>query len=174
MKSPPSNIVNSSLFQQALKSRNGHASVGSGWSESQNIVSDIMLLSSVGLNGKAVISLGFPMAPLIHLMLDDIAFYNGSLFLATMDGNVHTQGLWNARMIFDGVNEVSFRLSDHDSFVGNITCQSDDQEGELREDVLSFGGRKYTVICSLTDIAGVQFVSIVISSLISYLYFGIQ
>lgn len=159
-KSPPSDIVNSSWFQEALKSDKGYASIGSGWADSQDIVLDIMLLSSVALDGKGVLSLGFPMAPLIHLMVDNIAFYNGSLFLATMDGNVLTQGLPNARMIFDGINQVSFRLLDNDHLVGNITCQSD-QEGNLRDNLLSFSGKKYTTICSLTEIAGMQFVSMI-------------
>ncbi|KAL8499076.1 hypothetical protein ACS0TY_022156 [Phlomoides rotata] len=77
-----------------------------------------------------------------------------------MDGNVLTQGLPNARMIFDGTNQVSFRLLDNDHLVGNVTCQSD-QEGKLKNNVLSFGGRKYTVVCSLTEIAGLQFVYVV-------------
>ncbi|KAL8503956.1 hypothetical protein ACS0TY_022621 [Phlomoides rotata] len=153
-------VVNASWFQQTLKSKNGYASVGSAWADSPDIVFDIMLLSSVGLDGKGVLSLGFPMAPLVHLMVDAIAFYNGSLFFATMDGNVLTQGLPNARMIFDGTNQVSFRLLDNDHLVGIVTCQSD-QEGKLKNNVLSFGGRKYTVVCSLTEIAGLQFVYVV-------------
>ncbi|KAL8499077.1 hypothetical protein ACS0TY_022157 [Phlomoides rotata] len=160
MKFLPTDVVNASWFQQTLKSKNGYASVGSGWADSPDIVFDIMLLSSVGLDGKGVLSLGFPMALLVHLMVDDIAFYNGSLFLATMDGNVLTQGLPNARMIFDGTNQVSFRLLDNDHLVGNVTCQSD-QEGKLKNNVLSFGGKKYTVVCSLTEIAGLQFVYLV-------------
>ncbi|KAL8488831.1 hypothetical protein ACS0TY_024946 [Phlomoides rotata] len=160
MKFLPSDVVNASWFQQALKSKNGYASVGSGWADSPDIVFDIMLLSSVGLDGKGVLSLGFPMAPLIHLMVDDIAFYNGSLFLATMDGNVLTQGLPNARMIFDGTNQVSFRLLDNDHLVGNVTCQSD-QEEKLKNNVLSFSGRKYTVVCSLIETAGLQLVYVV-------------
>lgn len=152
MKFPSS----ASWFQQALKTRKGHASVGTGWGPSQGTV----LLSSAGLDGKRVISLGFSMAPLLHLMVDDLAFSNGSLFLATMDGNVLVQGVPNARMIFDGVDQVTFRLLDDDHLVGNVTCKSD-QEGKMRDNVLSFLGRKYVIICSLIEIAGMQFVSII-------------
>lgn len=158
IKSPPAAIVNSSWFQGALNSKNGYASVGTGWGNSQ----DILLLSTVGLDGKGTISLGFSMKPLIDFLIAEIAFYNGSLYLTKMDGSMLTQGFPDSRMIFNG-NQVSFQLSDHDDdqviTVGNISCQPHD--GKLRDDVFSIWDRKYVINCSPAEIAGLQFVSII-------------
>ncbi|KAI3449996.1 hypothetical protein Pfo_006661 [Paulownia fortunei] len=155
IKSPPSAVINSSWFQGALICANGYASVGTKWGNSQ----DILLLSTVGMDGKGAISLGFSMKSIIDFLMAELAFYNGSLYLATMDGNVLTQGIPDTRMILAG-SQVSFQLLGHDddqaSAVGNVTCQSHD--GKLRDSILSIRDRKYVINCLPVEIAGLQLV----------------
>ncbi|KAK6119743.1 hypothetical protein DH2020_046513 [Rehmannia glutinosa] len=155
--SPPFAVVNSSWFEEALNSSNGYASIGTGWGTSR----DILFLSTVGMEGKGAVSLGFSMKFLIDFLIDDIAFYNGSLYLATTDGNVLIQGIPNTRMILmSGINQVSFqllgRVDDQFSEVGNVTCQSD--KGAFGDSVFSIWDRKYVVNCSPVDIAGLKLV----------------
>ncbi|KAL0389711.1 UNVERIFIED_CONTAM: Histidine kinase CKI1 [Sesamum calycinum] len=99
------------------------------------------------------------MKSLIDFLISETAFYNGSLYLATKDGNVLTQGIPNTRMILDD-NKASFQLlghdDDRDSAVGSITCQSHD--GESVDTTLSIWGRKYVINCSAVEIAGLQLV----------------
>ncbi|KAL0459761.1 UNVERIFIED_CONTAM: Histidine kinase CKI1 [Sesamum latifolium] len=155
IKSAPSAVVNSSWFQEALKSTNGYASVGTGWANSQ----DLLLLSTAAIDGGSAVSLGYSMKSLIDFLISQTAFYNGSLYLATKDGNVLTQGIPNTRMILDD-NKASFQLlghdGDRDSAVGSITCQSHD--GESIDTTLSIWSRKYVINCSPVEIAGLQLV----------------
>ncbi|KAK6164120.1 hypothetical protein DH2020_000984 [Rehmannia glutinosa] len=110
IKSPPFAIVNSTWFEEALNSSNVYASIGTGWGTSR----DILFLSTVGMDGKGAVSLGFSMKFLIDFLIDEIAFYKGSLYLATTDGNLLTQGIPNTRMILMAGNRVSFKLLGHD------------------------------------------------------------
>ncbi|KAL2239050.1 UNVERIFIED_CONTAM: Histidine kinase CKI1 [Sesamum indicum] len=155
IKSAPSAVVNSSWFQEALKSTNGYASVGTGWANSQ----DLLLLSTAAIDGGSAASSGYSMKSLIDFLIGQTAFYNGSLYLATKDGNVLTQGIPNTRMILAD-NKVSFQLlghdGDRDSAVGSITCQSHDAESI--DTTLSIRGRKYVINCSPVEIAGLQLV----------------
>ncbi|KAL0435970.1 UNVERIFIED_CONTAM: Histidine kinase CKI1 [Sesamum radiatum] len=67
IKSAPSAVVNSSWFQEALKSTNGYASVGTGWANSQ----DLLLLSTAAIDGGKdgnVLTQGIPNT---RMILDD-------------------------------------------------------------------------------------------------------
>ncbi|KAL0371533.1 UNVERIFIED_CONTAM: Histidine kinase CKI1 [Sesamum angustifolium] len=153
IKAAPLAVVNSSWFQEALKSTNGYASVGTGWANSQ----DLLLLSTAAIDGGSAVSLGYSMKSLIDFLISETAFYNGSLYLATKDGNVLTQGIPNTRMILDD-NKASFQLlgydDDRDSAVGSIMCQSHD--GESVDTTSNIWGRKYVINCSAVEIAGLQ------------------
>ncbi|KAH6814336.1 hypothetical protein C2S51_023354 [Perilla frutescens var. frutescens] len=129
---PAPAVIEATWFRVALNSSNGYASVGTGWQNPQESV----LLSSVGLNGNGVISLGFGMKPLIDFLAAEMALYDGSLKLASKDWNV----------VVGGGDDVSFETA------GNISCQS------YNGNVLSIGGRKYVISCSPAEIAGLEFV----------------
>ncbi|KAK4418058.1 Histidine kinase CKI1 [Sesamum alatum] len=155
IKSAPSAVAKTSWFQEALKSTNGCASVGTGWANSQ----DLLLLSTASLDGGSAVSLGYSMKSLTDFLVGQTAFYNGSLYLATKDGNVLTQGIPNTSMILAD-NQVSFQLlgygDDGDSAVGKVTCQSHDAEST--DSTLSIWDRKYVINCSPVEIAGLQLV----------------
>ncbi|KAL6502790.1 hypothetical protein OROHE_024217 [Orobanche hederae] len=156
--SPPWSIVNSSWFQEAINSSHGYASVGPGWSPTE----DIMFLTTVRMDGKkGAVSLGFSMRFFIDLLVNEIAFLNGSLYLSTMDGNVLAQGIPNTRVMILSGKRVSFRLLGHgdEDFIsveGNITCQSD--SGMFGDFALNIWSRKYIISCSPFEIAGLKMV----------------
>ncbi|EYU34841.1 hypothetical protein MIMGU_mgv1a018289mg [Erythranthe guttata] len=121
IKSPPFDVVNSTYFQEASSNKNG------------------------------VVSLRYPMQSLIHFLINEIRFYDGSFYLASKrDGSVLAQGIPNTRMILAG-DRVAF----HE--VGNLTCQSFD-DSTSRNYVLSFSGIEYVINCSPLDIAGLPLV----------------
>ncbi|KAG8389558.1 hypothetical protein BUALT_Bualt02G0241700 [Buddleja alternifolia] len=156
LKSPSFALVNSSWFQAALNSTNGYASLGTVWGSTSQ---ELLLLSTAAMNGKGIVSLGFSMKSFIDLLITETAFYNGSLYLATNDGNVLTQGaIPNTRMILAD-NQVSFQLLGHNDqvgAVGNITCQS--RDATWKESIVSIWEKKYVIICSPVEIAGLELV----------------
>ncbi|KAL8034780.1 hypothetical protein ABFX02_12G052200 [Erythranthe guttata] len=157
IKSPPFDVVNSTYFQEASSNKNGYASVGTSWGDTQNI----LLLSTVSIYGKGVVSLGYPMQSLIDFLINEIRFYDGSFYLASKrDGSVLAQGIPNTRMILAG-DRVAFQLLSEDDYgvseVGNLTCQSND-DSTSRNYVVSFSGKEYVINCSPLDIAGLPLV----------------
>ncbi|XP_022852020.1 histidine kinase CKI1-like, partial [Olea europaea var. sylvestris] len=154
IKLPHSDVINSSWYQEALNGTHGYASIGSQWEISR----DSLFLSTTGMNGKGIVSLGFSMKSLFNFFTE-IAFYNGSLYLGTKDGNVLTGGIPKTRMILNG-NQVSFQLlsrnGDRVGTVGNVKCRADD--GTFRASTLSIWEKKYVVNCSPVEIAGVKLV----------------
>ncbi|KAL2535239.1 Histidine kinase CKI1 [Forsythia ovata] len=154
IKFPHPDVVNSSWFQEALNSMNGYTSIGSQWDNSQ----DFLFLSTAVMDGKGVVSLGFPVKSLIY-SFTGIAFYNGSLYLAREDGSVLTGGIPNTRMIFNG-NQVSFQLlspnGDQVGTVGNVACQAVD--GTIGASTLSIWEKKYVINCSPVEIARLKLV----------------
>ncbi|KAL9148603.1 hypothetical protein ABFS82_12G052300 [Erythranthe guttata] len=97
------------------------------------------------------------MQSLIHFLINEIRFYDGSFYLASKrDGSVLAQGIPNTRMILAG-DRVAFQLLSEDDYgvseVGNLTCQSYD-DSTSRNYVLSFSGIEYVINCSPLDIAG--------------------
>lgn len=157
---PAPALVQESWFQEALNSTNGHASVGAGWRDPQ----EVLLLSTIRLNGNGVVSLGFRMQPLLDFMAAKMASLDGSfLYLVTKDWNVAIHGFPNTKTVLDG-DQVLFQLLNSDESqlqtVGNISCQFYNGESRERDLVLSFGGKKYLINCSKTEISGLQFVSI--------------
>ncbi|KAL6555471.1 hypothetical protein OROGR_006729 [Orobanche gracilis] len=156
--SPLWSIVNSSWFQEAINSSHGYASVGPGWSPTE----DIMFLATVRMDGKkGAVSLGSSMRFFIDLLVNEITFLNGSLYLSTMDGNVLAQGIPNTRVMILSGKRVSFRLLGHgdENFISveeNITCQSD--SGMFGDSALSIWSRNYIISCSPFEIAGLEMV----------------
>ncbi|KAL9148605.1 hypothetical protein ABFS82_12G052500 [Erythranthe guttata] len=101
------------------------------------------------------------MQSLIHFLINEIRFYDGSFYLASKrDGSVLAQGIPNTRMILAG-DRVAFQLLSEDDYgvseVGNLTCQSYD-DSTSRNYVLSFSGIEYVINCSPLDIAGLPLV----------------
>ncbi|KAL3653349.1 hypothetical protein CASFOL_003030 [Castilleja foliolosa] len=159
VESPPFDLVNSTWFQESINSSNGYVSVGTGSGPSQ----DTLFLSTVGTDGKkGAISLGFSMRFIINFLANETAFYNGSLYLATADGNVLSQGsIPNTRIVLAD-NRVSFQLLGDEkviSVVGNVTCRSSEGVfGYGYDSVLSIWSRKYVVTCSPFEISGLKMV----------------
>ncbi|KAL6523199.1 hypothetical protein OROGR_016802 [Orobanche gracilis] len=156
--SPPWSIVNSSWFQEVTSSSHRYASVGPGWSPTE----DIMFLSTARMDErKGAVSLGFSMRLFIDLLVKEIAFFNGSLYLSTIDGNVLAQGIPDTRVMILSGKRISIRLlgKGDENFigvVGNITCQPDN--GMFGDSALSIWSRKYIISCSPFEIAGLEMV----------------
>ncbi|XP_057461146.1 histidine kinase CKI1-like [Actinidia eriantha] len=150
--SQPLMTFNTSFFRESLARTNGYASLEIGWRNSQ----DLLFLNTVGVNGKGVISLGFPVKELVDFFYG-MDFHGGSLYLATKDGKVIADGFPNTRLVVVG-DSVSFELLNSNGsqigYVGNVACKTDD--GKLGASVLNIWETKYTIYCSPLDIVGVQ------------------
>ncbi|GFZ04532.1 signal transduction histidine kinase [Actinidia rufa] len=159
--SQPPMTFNTSFFRESLARTNGYASLEIGWGNSQ----DLLFLNTVGVNGKGVISLGFPVKELVDFFYG-MDFHGGSLYLATKDGKVIADGFPNTRLVVVG-DSVSFELLNSNGsqigYVGNVACKTDD--GTLGASVLNILETKYTIYCSPLDIVGVQSVCILNSIL---------
>ncbi|XP_010247778.1 PREDICTED: histidine kinase CKI1 [Nelumbo nucifera] len=148
-------IVNEAWFQEALNRKNGYASLRTAWIEAK----DLLFLHTVSINGKGVISLGFP-AIALRSLFSDIYLYGGYLYLATRDGKVLTQtGPPNTNIIFDN-KMVSIQImkpnSDLVGRVFNISCEP--QNCTLQAFGVNVWGLKYTLYCGLLELGGVQLV----------------
>ncbi|XP_002515291.2 histidine kinase CKI1 [Ricinus communis] len=145
-------LANASWIQEALSSGNGHASIGNGWSSAQ----DIIFLNSVSILGQGAISLGFPVNAVINFF-NAIEFYGGSLCLATVKGDVLSNGLPNTQLVITG-KSISFNLmnsdGDHIDHIGKVSCMPN--KGMLRPSLLKIGEAKYMAYCSQLEIMGVQ------------------
>ncbi|XP_050238369.1 histidine kinase CKI1 [Mercurialis annua] len=150
-KSAVNILANSSWIEQALTSPNGYASIGNGWNSAQ----DVLFLNSVGLLGQGVISLGFPLKALINFF-NAIDIHGGSLYLATLNGDVIADGLPNTRIIVAG-KSVSFSLmnlnGDHIGYTDSASCIP--HNGMLRPTTLNIEEAKFTAYCSQLEIMGV-------------------
>lgn len=149
-----------SILLVALESAYGNASVGPSWIDSQ----DLLFLNTAVVDGREAVSLGFETKGILQSLSGGIS-NAGSLFLATMDGQVLNDAkIQNTRIVVDGNNSVAFELSNQSgdkaagSIVGNLTCQEND--GTLRPKTISTSGTKYDAYCSQVEILGVEAVCI--------------
>ncbi|KAL3537377.1 hypothetical protein ACH5RR_000743 [Cinchona calisaya] len=156
LRTPPLLVFDSSWFQELLKSRNGHSSVGKGWNTDQD---PLLIIYSFSIDQRRAISLGFPVKPLTDSFLSGINLYGGTLYLAVNDGMALTQGIQYTRIRTVG-NSISIQLlnpnGDQIGNVGDVTCQRND--GTLRASVLEIWKTKYEVFCSSIELVGVQLV----------------
>ncbi|XVE89569.1 hypothetical protein DITRI_Ditri20bG0006600 [Diplodiscus trichospermus] len=144
--------TNESWFQEALNRTNGYSSLGKGWNGAQ----DSLFFTTVAMDGRGVISVGFPAKVVIdHFAALD--FYGGDFHLATAEGDVIVQTtLPNTEIIVNNsaVSVLSLKRGGRIRSIGSITCVS--ANGKLE----SFHGRimglKYKFYCSTIEIAGVQ------------------
>ncbi|CAI9782928.1 unnamed protein product [Fraxinus pennsylvanica] len=154
IKLPPSDLVNSSWYQEALNGTNGYASTGSQWEISR----DSLFLSTTSVNGKGIVSLGFSVKSLVNFFTG-IAFNNGTLYFGTKDGNVLAGEIPNTRVILNG-NQVSIQLlstnGDQVVTIGIVKCRAND--GTFRASTLSIWEKKYVINCSPVEIAGLELV----------------
>ncbi|XP_059625165.1 histidine kinase CKI1-like [Cornus florida] len=144
--------ANASWIQEALNSTNGYSSIGMGW----NGAKDLLFLRTAGVDGRGAISLGFPVESLVGFFSSK-KLHGGSLYLATKDGKVLTDGIQNTHMVLVG-NSVSFQMlkpnGDHIGNIGNVTCEP--YNGTLKPSVLDIWERKYMFFCSPIEIVGLQ------------------
>ncbi|KAF8379736.1 hypothetical protein HHK36_029184 [Tetracentron sinense] len=145
--------VQENWFQEALNSTNGYASLGIGWNNTQ----ERLFLNAASVDGRGVISLGFPVAALIDFF-SDIDLHGGYLYLATEDGEVLNQtGPPNTSMLLSN-GTVFVKLMDQNgdliSLAGNISCNHHD--GAPQSSNVNIQEMKYAFYCSHLVIAGVQ------------------
>ncbi|KAJ4838666.1 hypothetical protein Tsubulata_004266 [Turnera subulata] len=164
----PSFTINASWIREVLNSNQVYASLGSGWSISStdNHQKDPdLFLNSVSMEGKGVLSLGFPVKELVN-SLNDTDVHGGFLYLAAKSsGEVLLAGSPNTGMVVTG-DSVSFYVENnhtgdhgvgHHHNIGNVTCIR--ENGEARAPVkLNMGNGSYMVYCSPLEVLGVQLV----------------
>ncbi|KAG9142595.1 hypothetical protein Leryth_011682 [Lithospermum erythrorhizon] len=143
----PSNVANSSWFQEALSSMNKSSSIGYGWSNNE-----VLLFSNtLCLNRKGLVSLGFPIRDLADYF-SSVMHHNGSLYLDVEHGTQIIQGIPNTLLKFSN-NLISFILLNGEeeeiARVGDVMCQSNG-------DKLNLWGIKYVITCSQLQIFGVE------------------
>lgn len=157
LRTSPMLAHNASWFQEVLKSKSGHSSVGKGWNTDQD---PLFIINSFSIDQRRALSLGFPVKPLNDSFVTSINVYGGAIYLAVNDGTVINQGIPNTRIVTIG-NSVSIQLlqqnGDQRGKVGDFTCQLND--GTLRPSILESWKTKYQVYCSIFEILGVQLVS---------------
>ncbi|GLT56846.1 hypothetical protein SLA2020_298610 [Shorea laevis] len=151
----PFSVVNTSWFQASLNSMDVYASLGDGWGAGHN---DSLILHSVGIHGRAIISLGFPIKALIDIM-EGIELYGGNLYLATEDGEILMKGIRNTHMTLAN-SSISFQVenpNDHGiAQIRNFRCIP--ENATECTGILAIGETKFKVLCSQIEILGMQLV----------------
>ncbi|GLU16764.1 hypothetical protein SLE2022_331790 [Rubroshorea leprosula] len=151
----PFSVVNTSWFQASLNSMDVYASLGDGWGTGDN---GSLILHSIGIHGRAVISLGFPVKALIDIM-EGIELYGGNLYLATEDGEMLMEGIPDTHMTFAN-SSISFQAenaNDHGiAQIGTFRCIP--RNATECTGILAIGEAKFKVFCSQIEILGVQLV----------------
>ena len=150
--SPPLALINESWFQEAMNSDNGSASLGIQWNSAQNL----LFLSSAKVDGRGVISLGFPVKEVIDFF-SVISLHGGGLLLATEDGKVLMEGLPNTEIMVSN-DTISLKVGNQDgdqiSHVQNVSCEADHHK--LKAAVLSISNKDYVTYCMQLKIMGVK------------------
>ncbi|XP_015874901.2 histidine kinase CKI1 [Ziziphus jujuba] len=149
--------VNASWVQKALNSTNGYSCLRTGWNKAQ----DSLFLHSVAMDGRGVISLGFPTKVVVdHFSALD--FHGGSFHLATLDGDVIVQTNLPQTTLMVVNNSVLLQTfkpnSNSANHVGSLSCRPCDSN--VRSCTGKVIGVEYNFHCSNLEIAGVQSVYI--------------
>ncbi|KAE8657639.1 Detected protein of unknown function [Hibiscus syriacus] len=139
------NVVNTSWFQAALHDSWGYSSVENRWKS----VGELSFLTSVGMLGRGVISMGVPVKRLTDLA-SGLDLYGGSLSLITMDGQLLVDGIPNSKFI--SVNNSIVLQIMNPSGAQNVSCTTPEIYN------LDNSEKKYSVSCSAVEIAAVQLV----------------
>ncbi|KAK8654388.1 hypothetical protein V6N13_128357 [Hibiscus sabdariffa] len=134
------NATNTSWFQAALHNSWGYSSVETMWG------GDPLFLTSVGMLGTGVISMGVPVKRLTDLF-SGLDLYGGILSLITMDGKLLVDGIPNTKFI--SVNSSIVLQLMNLNGAQNVSCTS------LETYILHIGEEEYRVSCSAVEISGV-------------------
>lgn len=155
---PPSKLLNQSILQRVVESTTGIASVGTSWTDNE----DILFVNTVLVDGRGAISMGFETKTMVQSLSGSIS-NDGSLFLGTKDGQVlSTAEIPNTQIVIVGNNSVALKSLNQNGdqigdIAGNLACQAND--GTLRPTSITISGTKYDVYCSHVEIIGVELVS---------------
>ncbi|XP_039043050.1 histidine kinase CKI1-like [Hibiscus syriacus] len=130
--SPRFNAASTSWFQAALRNSWGYSSVENGWSNGVGT----LFLTSVGMLGRGVVSLGVSVKRLTDLF-SGLDLYGGSLSLTTMDGKLLVNGIQNTKFI--SVNSSIFLQLMNPNGSQNVSCSTPESY------ILYIGEKVYTV-----------------------------
>ncbi|KAA8545238.1 hypothetical protein F0562_020022 [Nyssa sinensis] len=149
----PMVTANASSIPEASNRTSPYSLLGTGWNKAQ----DLLFLNTVAMDGRGVISIGFP-AKLVIDHFTRIDFCGGDFHLATNDGQVLVQTkLPDTRIVVNNgtVSLQTMKLNgEFENLVNNQSCKSDD--GESNNFQVKIRGIKHIFYCSILDIAGVQ------------------
>ncbi|KAA8536762.1 hypothetical protein F0562_029240 [Nyssa sinensis] len=146
-------------FQEVLNRTIVCSSLGTGWNKAQ----DLLFLNSVDMDGRGLISIGFPAKVVSDHFRGLEYFYGGDLHLATHDGQVLVKSNLPDTQIVVKNGKVSLQVmklnGEFENWVVNHSCKPDDH-GEAKNFHAKINGRRHIFYCSVLDIAGVQSVYI--------------
>ncbi|GMI69468.1 CYTOKININ-INDEPENDENT 1 [Hibiscus trionum] len=137
------NAVNTSWFQAALHNSWGYSSVENGWNSGVGP----LFLTSVGLLGRGVVSLGVPVKRLTDLF-SGLDLYGGRLSLITMDGKLLVDGIPNTTFISVNFSIVLQLMNPNGA--QNVSCTTPETY------ILYIGEKEYSLTCSTVEISGVH------------------
>ncbi|CAK7340560.1 unnamed protein product [Dovyalis caffra] len=150
--SDPMVTVNASWFQKALSSTSGHSSMETGWNKAR----DSLFLNTVAVDGRGVVSLGFP----IEVVTNHFAaldFHGGYFHLGTADGQVIRQTeLPNSQIEIHNDRVMVQTMKRNGDPLGHYNISCDPEVGGLRPLHKRIVGIKYMFYCSTLDIAGLK------------------
>ncbi|EEF49952.1 histidine kinase 1 plant, putative [Ricinus communis] len=144
--------INASWFEKAKNSTSGYSSIGTGWNRAQ----DSLFLNTAAMDGRGVISLGFPTKAIID-NFSALDFHGGYFYLGTVDGQVIMQTIppdTQIDMLNGSVTVQIFNPNGGKMGQDNLSCFSVD--GKLRPLHGKIVGNRYIFYCSNLYIAGVQ------------------
>ncbi|KAJ4834913.1 hypothetical protein Tsubulata_032567 [Turnera subulata] len=146
--------ANESWIQGATDNPDGSATLGYGWNNAE----DLLFLNTVRIQGKGVISLGYPVKALVNY-LSSIQLHGGKLYLATLDGVQLMEAFPNTEML-PGGDSVSFDLINPSNGgkdrIAYAWCRPDSTWH--KKPILTIGKKRYTVDCAPLEILGVKLV----------------
>lgn len=148
--------INETWFQEALNRTNGYSSLGNGWNGDQ----DSLFLTTVAMDGRGVISVGFP-AKVVVDHFSALDFNVGDFHLATADGDAIVQTKLPNTEIIVNDSKVSVHSLEPDGgqirrTIGTANCASVSANAKLGTFPGRIEGVKYTFYCSTIEIAGVK------------------
>ncbi|KAK8497565.1 hypothetical protein V6N13_002968 [Hibiscus sabdariffa] len=136
------NATNTSWFRAALHNSRGYSSVETMW----NSGDDPLFLTSVGMLGTGVISMGVPVKRLTDLF-SGLDLHGGILSLITMDEKLLVDGIPNTKFISANSSIVLQLMNPNGA--QNVSCTTPESY------ILHIGEEEYRVSCSAVEISGV-------------------
>ncbi|KAK9154088.1 hypothetical protein Sjap_001568 [Stephania japonica] len=144
-------------FLEAMNSKNVHASVRKGWSETQ----DMLIFNAAPVDQVGLLSLGVSVKVFMN-SISGIDLHGGDLYIATKNGTLLAQtGPFTIMPNKDDTVSIFLNSTgDQTTQEARILCDQSDKI--VRHADRKMGGAEYVFYCAPLELAGVQSVSILL------------